>query len=177
VSRLVLLAVIVLAAIAAADALRPEGKTEVGPALSGRNAAPVVLKQASSGFVAVGAFTRKRVLRNGREYLQADDVDAAFPGGTRGEPFDISHLATAADGTLALGVYKFPAKKPAEAAIELWRDGRLVSAFHVPPGSFGGGLGFADDGRLVATMLADGYTVLLFTRSGERRGSVPATSW
>ena len=127
--------------------------------------------------VAVGAFTRKRVLKNGREYLNAQQVDAAFPGGEEGDPFDISHLAAAPDGTIALGVYRFPAKRPAQAAVELWRDGRLVSAFPVPPGSFVGGLGFAADGRLVATVLADSYTVRLFTRSGERRGSMPVTSW
>lgn len=176
-TRLVLLAVVVLAAIAAADAFRPEAKERAQPAVRGQNAAPAVVRKASAGFVAVGAFTRKRVLKNGREYLNADDIDAAFPGGEEGDPFDISHVAAASDGTIALGVYRFPAKEPAQAAVELWRNGRLVSAFPVPPGSFGGGLGFAHEGRLVATMLADGFTVRLFTRSGERRGSVPATSW
>ena len=176
-TRLVLLAVVVLAAIAAADAFRPEGKERVRPAAQAQAAAPAVVRKDSSGFVAVGAFTRKRVLKNGREYLNAQQVDAAFPGGEEGDPFDISHLAAAPDGTVALGVYRFPAKDPAQAAVELWRDQQLVSAFPVPPGSFVGGLGFADDGRLIATVLSDGYTVRLFTRSGERRGSMPITSW
>jgi hypothetical protein len=177
VTRLVLIAVVVLAAIAAADAFRPAETERVRPVTGGHRAAPAVVRKDSAGFVAVGAFTRKRVLKDGREYLRADEVDAAFPGGAEGDPFDISHLATAPDGTVALGVYKFPAKEPAQAAVELWLEGSLVGAFPVPPGSFGGGLGFADDGRLVATVLADGYTVRLFSRSGERRGSVPVTSW
>jgi hypothetical protein len=45
------------------------------------------------------------------------------------------------------------------------------------PGAFGGGLGLGDGGRLVPTRLADGDTVLLFTRAGKRVGSLSATSW
>jgi hypothetical protein len=176
-TRIVLVAVVVLAAIAAADALTPAGKERVVSNVASVAATRTVVHRASAGYVAVGAFTRKRVLRHGQEYLSSDSIDAAFPSPETGEPFDISHLAAAPDGTLALAVYRFPAKEPAEAGIELWRQGRLLDAFPVPAGSFGGGLGFADDGRLVATMLADGYTVLLFTRSGKRVGSVSATSW
>lgn len=176
-SRLLLAAVVVLVAVAAADAIRPGGKERVVAEASERTAAPTAVHRASSGYVAVGPFTRKRVLRHGREYLSADAIDAAFPSLDRGEPFDVSHLATAPDGTLALAVYRFPAKKPVEAAVELWRDRRLVAAFEVPAGSFGGGLGFAADGRLVATLLADGHSVMLFTRAGERAGSISATSW
>jgi len=176
-TRIVLVAVVVLAAIAAADALRPAGKERVVSNVASVAATRTVVHRASAGYVAVGAFTRKRVLRYGQEYLSSDSIDGAFPSPETGEPFDISHLAAAPDGTLALAVYRFPAKEPAEAGIELWRQGRLLDAFPVPAGSFGGGLGFADDGRLVATMLADGYTVLLFTRAGKRVGSVSATSW
>ncbi|HEX5468941.1 MAG TPA: hypothetical protein VFW80_07830 [Gaiellaceae bacterium] len=175
-SRLVLAAVVVLVAVAAADAVRPKGKEHVRLPAEDVAAAPVV-HRASSGYVAVGPLTRNRVLRFGREYLSAASVDAAFPGDDVGEPLDISHLATAPDGTLALAVYRFPAKDPAEAAIELWRRGRLVSAFRVPAGAFGGGLGFAYGGRLVATLLSDGFNVLLFSRTGERAGSASATSW
>jgi hypothetical protein len=175
-SRLVLVAVLVLAAIAAADALRHGGEEAV---VRPRNAAavPDVSHRAPSGYVAVGPFMHKEVLRRGQRYLSSDSVDAAFPSPDAGEPFDISHLATAPDGTLALAVYRFPAKAPAQAGIELWREGRLLDAFTVPPGAFGGGLGFAADGRLVATLLADGQSVLLFTRSGKRVGSMSATTW
>jgi len=176
-SRLVLVAVVLLAAIAAADSLRHDGKEEVVRRAVSASGAQSVVHDSSVGFMAVGPFMRKEVLRDGQEYLSSGSVDAAFPSLDIGEPFDISHLATAPDGTLALAVYRFPAKEPAQAAIELWREGRLVDAFQVPPGSFGGGLGFAEDGQLVATLLADGHSVLLFTRSGKRVGSMSATSW
>jgi len=177
-TRLVLAAVVVLVAVAAADAIRPDSKERTISEASNRTAAPVAsIQRASSGFVAVGPFTRKRVLHHGREYLSTASIDAAFPSLETGEPFDITHLATAPDGTLALGIYRFPAKKPVEAAVELWRDRRLLAAFPVPAGSFGGGLGFADEGRLVATLLSDGHSVVLFSRTGERVGSVSATSW
>ena len=39
------------------------------------------------------------------------------------------------------------------------------------------GLGFADEGRLIGTLLSDGHSVVLFTRTGKRVGSVSATSW
>jgi len=176
-TRLLLAAVVVLVAVAAADAIRPDGQERTVSAAPGPAAPQTSVQRASSGYVAVGDFTRKRVLRHGREYLSADAIDAAFPGVELGEPFDISHLATAPDGTLALAIYRFPAKKPVEAGVELWREGRLVAAFQVPAGSFGGGLGFADEGRLVATLFPDGHSVALFSRAGKRVGSVSATSW
>jgi hypothetical protein len=176
-TRIVLAALVVLIAVAAADALRPKSKERVAASPSANVTSQAKVQRASSGFVAVGPFTRKRVLRHGREYLSSASIDAAFPSVETGEPFDISHLATAPDGTLALAIYRFPAKEAAESAIELWREGRLLAAFPVPPGSFSGGLGFADDGRLVATLLSDGRSVVLFTRGGKRVGSVSATSW
>ena len=175
-TRIVLVAVVVLAAIAAADALRPDGKDKVvtqGPAVP----AHTIVHRSSSGYIAVGPYTRKEVLRHGREYLSSGSVDAAFPSPDTGEPFDISHVAAAPDGTLALAVYRFPAKEPAQAGIELWRQGQLLDAFQVPAGAFGGGLGFADGGRLVATLLADGHSVLLFSREGKPVGSLSATTW
>ena len=176
-TRLVLAALVVLVAVAAADAITPESKDRAVADASSRPAVPTAVQRSSSGYVAVGPFTRKRVLRHGEEYLSTESIDAAFPSPDSGEPFDISHLATAPDGTLALAIYRFPAKKPVEAAVELWRDRNLLAAFPVPPGSFGGGLGFAHEGRLVATLLSDGHSVVLFTRTGKRVGSVSATSW
>jgi hypothetical protein len=174
-TRLLLVAVVALAAIAAADSLRPGGKEKLNAAE--QPAAQAVVHRASSGYLAVGPFLRKEVLRQGEEYISSTSVDSAFPSPDVGEPFDITHLATAPDGTLAVAVYRFPAKSPAQAGIELWREGRLLDAFEVPAGAFGGGLGFADDGRLVATLLSDGHSVLLFTRQGKPAGSLSATSW
>lgn len=176
-TRLLLAAVVVLVAVAAADAIRPESKERAVAEASNQPTVPTRVQRSSSGYIAVGAFTRKRVLHHGREYLSSGSIDAAFPSLERGEPFDISHLAAAPDGTLALAIYRFPAKKPAEAGIELWRERKLLAAFPVPPGSFGGGLGFADEGRLIATLLSDGHSVVLYTRAGKRVGSVSATSW
>jgi hypothetical protein len=176
-TRLLLAAVVVLVAVAAADAIRPDGKEQVVSAAPGQSAQQRSVQRSSSGYVAVGDFTRKRVLHHGREYLSSEAIDAAFPSVEVGEPFDISHLATAPDGTLALAIYRFPAKNPVEAGVELWREGRLLAAFEVPAGSFGGGLGFADEGRLVATLFSDGHSVALFSRAGDRVGSVSATSW
>ena len=176
-TRLLLVAVVVLVAVAAADAIRPDGEERTVSAAPGRPTAQPAVHTSSSGYVAAGAFTRKRVLHHGREYLSSDAIDAAFPSLESGEPFDISHLAVAADGTLALAIHRFPAKEPVEAGIELWQEGRLLAAFQVPAGSFGGGLGFADEGRLVATLLSDGHSVVLYTRTGKRVGSVSATSW
>jgi hypothetical protein len=176
-SRLVLAAVVVLVAVAAADALRPEEKDEVVTRESAPASAQTVVRHSTAGYLAVGVFTRKRVLRHGQEYLSADAIDAAFPTADHGEPFDISHLATAPDGTLALAVYRFPAKEPVQAAIELWREGRLVGAFEVPAGSFSGGLGFAAEGDIVATLQSGGRSVLLFSRTGERLGGISATTW
>ena len=109
-TRLLLAAVGVLVAVAAADAIRPDSKERTVSAAPGRPAAKPAVQRSSSGYVAVGAFTRKRVLHHGREYLSSEAIDAAFPSLESGEPFDISHLATAADGTLALAIYRFPAK-------------------------------------------------------------------
>ncbi|HEY3069668.1 MAG TPA: hypothetical protein VGJ34_05075 [Gaiellaceae bacterium] len=175
-SKVVVIAVLLLVAIAAADAFRPRpAERAVLPQAHAQ--APVVVHRATSGLIAVGAFTRKRVLRNGREYLSEEDVDAAFPAPLEGVPFDIAYVATAPDGTVVLAVYKFPELDPVQAALELWRDGRPLRAFSVPPGSFGGGIGFADDGRLVATLSSDGLLVHLFTRDGRPAGRRPATSW
>lgn len=176
-SKLVVVGVFVLAAVATADAFRdpPRERSASGKAAAVQER--LVVHHASSGLVAVGAFTRKRVLRNGREYLSAEAVDAAFPAPLGGIPFDIAYVAGMSDGTVALGVYKFPADGPARAAIELWRDRKLVSAFRVPDGMFAGGLGFAEHGRLVAALSADGLLVHLFTRDGRPAGRQPATSW
>jgi hypothetical protein len=176
VSRLVVLAVLVVAALAAADAFRasPSERTvTVAEPASG----PVVVHRATSGLIAVGEFTRKRVMKNGREYLSADEVVSAFPGELSGIPYDITYVASASDGTVALGIYKFPYGEPARAIIQLWQGHSLEGVFRVPEGAFAGGLGFAQDGKLVATLSSDGLLVHLFTRDGKPAGRQPATSW
>ena len=175
-TKFVVAAVLLLAALAAADTFRA-GPKERLVATSVSATEPVKIHRATSDLIAVGAFTRKRVLEKGREYLSEDDVDAGLPEGLRGVPYDIAYVARAADGTVALGIYAFPYGGPATPLVQLWRGSSLVSAFRVPPGSFAGGLGFAEDGRLVATLSSDGLLVHLFTRSGQPAGRQPATSW
>lgn len=146
-SRLVIIAVAVLAAIAAADTVRgrgpaPEGERPADPQQA------VVLRDAG-GFVAAGK-PRTRVLHKGRLYLTAEQIDDAFPPPLEGVLFNIGHVASAPDGTVALAIYNFGTAGPPKNVIELWRDGRLVRAFPVPPGTFGGGIGFTKDGQLGA---------------------------
>jgi hypothetical protein len=175
-TKLVVAAVLVLAALAAADTFRP-GPKERLVATPVSMSEPLIVHRATSDLIAVGTFTRKRVLDNGREYLGEDTVEAAFPEGLRGIPYDIAYVARAANGTVALGIYAFPYGGPAAPVVQVWRGRSLVSAFRVPSGSFAGGIGFAEEGRLVATLSADGLLVHLFTRSGQPAGRQPATSW
>lgn len=177
-TRMLVAAVVALAAIAAADTIR--GKPDHRPVKERPTRAEAIapaVRPVTSDYLAVGERTRTRVLFEGREYLSAAAVDAAFPAPLAGVPFDIAHVAGAPDGTVALAVYKFPAIGPARAAIELWRGEKLIGAFTVPAGSFGGGLGFAHEGRLVAMLSADGLGVRLFERDGRSAGTMKATSW
>jgi hypothetical protein len=175
-SKLVVIAVLLLTAVAAADAFRHSAHERTLPSHA-LQVAPVIVHRASSNFLAVGSVTRKTVLRNGREYLSEEAVDSAFPSSLQDMPFDIAYVAEAPDGTVALAVYKFPEIGAEQAALQLWRDGRLVSFFRVPSGAFAGGLGFDEDGLLVATLSSDGLVVHLFTRDGKPAGRQPATSW
>lgn len=175
-SRLVVLGLFALAAVAAADSFRGDPKER--PASQGRTHTPSrLVGNPVPQYVAEGKNTRTRILRRGREYLTAAQIDAAFPAPLEGLPFDVAHLAAGPDGTLALAVYKFPATGPVRAGIELWRDGELVGAFTVPAGSFGGGLGFTADGSLVATVSPDGRSAILFSRDGEPMARIPVTRW
>ncbi len=172
-----MIAVLVLAALAAADAFRASPRERTVAKRDLNLAQPVAVHRATSGLIAVGSFTRKSVLKNGREYLTPEEVEGAFPAGLEGVPFDIAYVASASDGTVALAIYRFPYGGPASPLIELWRGHSRVSAFRVPPGAFAGGIGFAAEGRLVATLSSDGLLVNLFTRSGKPAGQQPATSW
>jgi hypothetical protein len=174
-SRLVVLGVLVIAAVAAADSFRAEANERVVAAerTEGRR----LVGNPAPEYVAEGEMMRTHVNRRGRPYLSAVEIDQAFPAPLEGLPFDVAHVAVAPDGTLALAVYKLPPTGPIRAAVELWHRGELLSAFNVPTGAFGGGLGFTADGRLVATVTPDGHTAVLFSREGERVGRIPVTSW
>ena len=167
-SRVVVVAVLAVAVVAAADAvLGSSSAPRVSSAPVARaTAAPPPGVSSRGAFDAAGNYLQTRVVRNGEEYLSAEAVDDAFPSRHEG-PFDIADLALAPDGTLALAVYRFPADHPAHAAIELWRDRRLVGAFTVPPGTAGGGVAFSENGELVLLTAIDGQR-LAYTRSGRR---------
>ena len=171
-TRLLVVAVALLAAVAVADGVRPAPRERSVPA-----APEPVERAASAAYAPQGGLTRTRVIQEGRVVLTAEDVGRAFPGPEDGQPFDIAHVATAPDGALVVAVHKFPAKEGVASALEIWRDGALVSAFSVPPGSFAGGVGFAREGELVAIVGDDGYTARLFTRAGRYAGAVAVTSW
>jgi hypothetical protein len=174
-TKVVVIAVLALAAIAAADTIRPEGtETRVAPPSTPR--AAVRHPVASSGFMPAGSRIRNRVLLHGREYLGPEEIARAFPRPLPGALFDIAHLAAGPDGTLVLAIYGFDPGNAA-SAIQVWRDGELESSFLVRPGTFGGGIGFAAEGRLIAALSPDGRVVNLFTRSGEPAGRQSPTSW
>lgn len=175
-ARLVVVAVLALAAVAAADAVRGSSSQQVtvapDPPQQGMGTrAPA---RDTHGFVAVadGRLTKTRVVRAGKEILSSQEVNGGFHVPfEEGGAFDIADLAVAADGTLAVAVYKFPAAGAVHAGIELWKDDRLVVSFEVPPGSFAGGIGFSSDGSLVTAYAGDRVT--LFNRAGRPEGSLP----
>lgn len=172
ISRLVVLAVLAVAAAAVVDGLRSEqrGRAAV-PAHSSAEAEQIVRRTAGLAVV------ENRVLLNGAAYLSSPQIRAGFPAALEGSSFELAHVAAAPDGTLALATYNFPFSGPPANAIELWRGSELVSSFAVPPGSFGGGLGFSRDGALVAAVSPDGLRATLYDRGGRRVESVPLTSW
>jgi hypothetical protein len=175
-TKLVVIAVLVLTAVAAADAIRPQASetTLAEPVRAGERIRHPVT---SSGFAPAGPTIHNRVSFRGTEYLSADRIRRAFPAPLPGEMFVIAHLAAAPDGTLVLAVYGFPAAADPVDAIQVWRDGKLESSFLVRPGTFGGGIGFADEGRLIAALSPGGLVVTLFTRNGRFAGHQSATSW
>ena len=118
-TKLVVAAVVGLAAIAAADALDvtgARGREEPAPRDGSGMATIASASRVSHGYQPVGAYHQTKVLRDWRLYLGANAIDRAFPSPHQG-PFDIADLAVANDGTLALAVYRFPADYPAQAAV------------------------------------------------------------
>jgi hypothetical protein len=177
-SRAVVAALVVLALVAAGDALRRVGSSDPGGGPSTgepARAERVELAAAEPAeFVAVGPRLADRVLRGDREYLSADAIAAGFPGPARG-PIHVAQIAVARNGTLALGVYRFPSAQPIQGAVELWRGRRLVGAFTVPSGYFGGGIAVDRSGSYVAGFSHDGALRGVFDRNGRRLDGLPAS--
>ena len=176
--RVLVCAVVVLAAAAAADAFRAGGDGALDREADRR---PVEERRGprlafgAGEFVPAGRRLNDRVLRGDAEYLSADAIADAFPAPVGG-PIDVAQLAAAPNGTLALGIYRFPSAQPAQGAVEVWADGRLVGAFTVPPGYFGGGLALTPDGRTIATFAHDGTLRGVFDREGRRLPGLDARS-
>lgn len=165
-TRAIVVATGILAALAIADAVRPgSGEPASEPPAGARAGSEPLVEGRAAGFREDGPYLSTRVLNGGREYLSADAVADAFPVPVEG-PHDISEVAVAPDGTLVLAVYRLPAAGAARGALELWRERRLVGAFAVPPGSLGGGLRFSRDGKFVVTLSRDGTVASVFDRRG-----------
>jgi hypothetical protein len=147
VTKVVVLAVLLLTAAAAADTLRGRGAAE--PGHRPRAGVPLAELPDAGGYALAGR-PATRVLIGGDVYLSADQIAEAFPDPFEGVLFEIGHAAMAPDGTLALAIYNFGAPDPPRNAVQLWRDGKLLFAYAVPPGTFGGGIAFTADGRVVA---------------------------
>jgi hypothetical protein len=175
-TRILVAAVVLLAAAAAGDAFRRSDAETSRPLPRARSPGDeqVLVGQLRSLFQPGGRRLDDRVLYAGRQYLGPEAIADAFPSDVRG-PIHVAKLAVARDGTLALGVYRFPSGQPFEGAVELWRRRRLVGAFRVPNGFFGGGLALSRDGRYVATFSYDRQLRGVFDRRGRRISGLPET--
>ena len=180
-NRVLVVAVVLLAALAAGDALRGgDGTSErAGPAASRERAEsePAPAADGSSSLVpsrptglrAAGGFLRSRIVRGAEEVLSADAVAEAFPSYVPG-PIEIRHMGVAPDGTLVLAVRRFPANHKLLGALELWRGTRLVATWEVPPRWFAGGIGFVRPGGRIALFALDGSLAAVYDRQGNEVG-------
>jgi hypothetical protein len=146
-TKVVVLAVLALTAAAAADTIRGDGAARPEGA---RHAQPSILELEDAGGYTLAGRPRTRVIVAGDVYLSSDRIAEAFPEPVEGVLFEIGDAAMAPDGTLALAIYNFGTPEPPQNAIQLWRDGELLAAYAVPPGTFGGGIAFTADGRVLA---------------------------
>jgi hypothetical protein len=167
-TKIVVVAVLALAAVAAADSIRPEALETARRAPA--PAAGLMQHDPGSDFALAGSPVRNRVLYRGRDYLSPDQVERAFPAPLPGAFFQIAHLAAKEDGTVAIAVYGFPAGGEPADAIQVWKDGNLEASFLVRPGTFGGGIGFADEGQLIGALSPNRLVLALFTLDGRRAG-------
>jgi hypothetical protein len=180
-NRALVVAVVLLAALAAGDALRggdgtskrPEAAEPQEPATTAR--APVVAGSSTlvpsrdTGLRAAGGFLHSRIVRGADEVLSADAVAEAFPSFMPG-PIEIRHMGVAPDGTLVLAVRRFPPNHKLLGALELWRGTRLVATWEVPPRSFAGGIGFVRPGGRIALFALDGSLAAVYDRRGNEVG-------
>lgn len=164
------MAVLAVAAAAVVDGLRPEQRGRAASARALPSAEGEIVRT-TAGLVVL----ENRVLLQGAGSLSSAQIRAGFPAALQGSSFQLAHVAAAPDGIVALATYNFPLTGPPANAIELWRGTELVSSFVVPPGSFGGGLGFSRDGALIAAVSPDGLRATLYDRRGRRVESVPLT--
>lgn len=173
-ARIVVAAVLVLAAAAVTESLGLVG----GDSAPARGAEPEARPEPAFVLAGEGTFAgdgrrlRDRVLRDGVEYLSAEEVGDAFPGSGRGL-IDILRIAAGPDDTLALGVIRFPPGLRPETGVVLWRGREPVGAFLVEPGSFGGGIAFGRTNDLVALFSHDGGLRGVYDLSGRRLEDFP----
>jgi len=162
-TRVVVLAVAALLAVAVADAIRSHTGVAGAPPGRGRLAHATSLSIPPVEAV----YAQEHVVRSGRVVLSPEQIDHGFPSSLTG-PFTIRDMVVARDGTLAVGVIRYPPALAPHGAIELWRRGRLVRAFAVDPELLAGGLGAGGPGRFLAAYAADRSRVTYFDRRGDR---------
>ena len=155
-NRVAVAVVVVLAAVAAADALR---SGDTGP---------------SAGAPATGYLIDLGSSRSGTSH-PASRLREAYPGAAPSS-LAVSKVAVAPDEVVAVGVSHVPGDRPATAAVELWRGDELVGAFTVPAGSFSRGLWFAGKGAAIATIGWNGRGYL-YDREGAPIDAVPYVAY
>jgi len=182
-NRVLVLAVVCLAALAAGDALRGGDDAPQPVAPAGRSAEPAgrvpgpapaaddakLVPARNTELRTAGSFLPSHVVRGRDEVLSAAAVADAFPSFSEG-PTEILHLAVAPDGTLVLAVRRFPANEPLLGALELWRGDRLVATWSVPPRWFAGGIGFVRPGGRIAVFTRNGDLAAVYDRRGNEVG-------
>jgi hypothetical protein len=175
-SKAVVAAVALLAAVAVGDAVRqsglfrdePEARTPVARTTRWRiDRGPTPCRS-----LVPGACGRYRVLdgavtRDDEPFLDRGDLARAFPGAPPAQPVGAFRVARAPDGALAVAVLDGLGR----GAVELWAGRRPVARFRVPARSFRAGLGWSPAGDLVATYPRRGRPTL-YDRSGARVAEV-----
>lgn len=168
-TALLLVAAGALATAAAVDAVRNRDAASPPP-VSGPKRWHVELN-GPVGFTAPGPGLRTRVDAEGSQYLAAETIRRAFPGGGSGA-LNIAKLAVSQNRSVAIGLFRFPARGPIRAGIEVWSGDRLVGSFAVPAGSFSSGLWFADGGRALAAISWKG-SAAVYDLQGRRLPGIP----
>jgi len=160
-TRVVVLAVAALLAVAVADAIR----SHIGVASPPPARSPTAHVASLSIPPVEAVYAQEHVVRSGRVVLSPEQIDHGFPSSLTG-PFTIRDMVVAHDGMLAVDVIRYPPALAPHGAIELWRRGRLVRAFAVDPELLAGGLGTGGPGRFLAAYSAGRSRVTYFDRRG-----------